>query len=213
MVAALPNLVTRTAPLFTGVRQRMIVVSLAASLAVLTQPGPPPGIATGATGSFEATFALGDEQIRLACEGSGQVSVLFLAETAAGGRSVWNEARERLTSLARVCTVETVDDRARDDLSHPDRAERVAASLAAALRDADIPSPYVMVGPESSRAVAGRLLPHAPGLVAGSLLIDISRDPVTGSIADASSHREISLNDADAIVMALRSLIWPPRSM
>jgi hypothetical protein len=200
-----PVLSSATRP-FTGIRQRVLLAVLAATLAVATQR-PPAEPRPVETGYLNTTVEIGGERFRLACQGNGDATVVFLELAGTWPAQIWIRAQTWTATFARVCVIFATSGSGRAAMVAPALTDRIAGDLAGALEDQQVPTPYVIVATAALAPVAVSLVDGNAGVINGGLVIEPASDPVTGSIIEpGGTSRAVTLTDLKQIEEAIRSL-------
>ena len=214
MVTADLPLTTLTVRTLTGVRQRVFMMLMAATLALVTQPGPADPAPDGAQGHLNVTVEISGERFRLVCQGSGGATVLFLESGGTGAASAWMESQAQVATFARACTLFATTARGHTALMATENAERIAGDIGRILGEQQVPAPYVIVAAANLAPIAVSLVEGNAGLVNGALVIEPASQSMSGWIVQAgSASRSVSLGTVDEVIVHIRSLIWPPRSI
>lgn len=191
---------------FTGVRQRVILAALAATLAVLTQrpPAEPPA---GATGYLNTIVDMGGERFRLTCQGNGEATVVFLELPGTWPSSVWIRGQTWVSTFARVCVVFATSGSGRTAMLEPALTDRMAGDLGDALDDNQVASPYVIVATTALTPIAVSMVEGNALPINGGLILETANDPVTGWVIDADGNRQaVTLTDLEHLGNVIQSL-------
>jgi hypothetical protein len=200
---ALPHAAARP---FIGVRQRVILALLAATLAVVTQrpPADPP---VAETGYLNTVVEVGGERFRLACQGTGDATVVFLELPGTWPSSVWIRAQTWVSTFARVCVFFATSGSGRAAMVDPALTDRIAGDLGHALEDNQVPDPYIIVATTALTPIAVSLVEGNAAPVNGGLVLAPENDPVTGWIVDAGGNQQaVTLTDLEHLGDIIRSL-------
>jgi hypothetical protein len=191
---------------FTGVRQRVILVALAAALAVITQrpPAEPPG---GATGYLNTIVEMGGERFRLTCQGQGVATVVFLELPGTWPNSVWIRSQAWVSTFARVCVVFATSGSGRTAMLAPGLTDQIAGDLGDALDDSQVPAPYVIVATTALTPIAVSMVEGNAATINGGLILEPANDPVTGWLIDADGNQQaVTMADLEHLGNVIQSL-------
>ena len=127
----------------------------------------PNSSATVITNTLTQTLTIGDYQYVMACSGAGSPTVLLL-----GGRAAaWKPISMEINHFTRTCVFEHMG-----NSPTPLTAEQIANNVHTLLEDADMTSPYVLVGYSVGGHIARLFTNSYPEEVAGMVLLDSSHE-------------------------------------
>ncbi len=190
----------------TGVRQRVVLAALAATLAVVTQrpPAEPP---LPETGYLNTAVEIGGERFRLACQGTGEATVVFLELPGTWPASVWIRAQTWVSTFARVCVVFATSGSGRTAMLAPGLTDQFALDLDRELQANQVPTPYVIVATTALMPIAVSMVDGNTAHIHGGLVLEPANDPVTGWIIDADGNQQsVTLTDLEHLGNVIQSL-------
>lgn len=190
---------------FTGVRQRVILAVIAATLAVVTQR--PPSVPPAETGYLNTIVDAGGERFRLACQGDGPATVVFLELPGTWPSSVWIRGQTWVSTFARVCVVFATSGGGRTAMQAPGLTDQIADDLGHALDDQQVPDPYIVVATTALMPIAVSMVEGNTVPINGGLVLEPANDPVTGWVIDADGNQQaVTLTDLEHLGIVIQSL-------
>lgn len=179
---------------------------LVAALAVATQRPPvsPPG---GATGYLNTIVEAGGERFRLACQGTGPATVVFLELPGTWPSSVWIRSQTWVSTFARVCVVFATSGSGRTAMQEPGLTDQIADDLGHALDDEQVPDPYIVVATTALMPIALSMMEGRTVPMNGGLVLEPANDPVTGWVIGADGTRQaVTFTDLEHLGDVIQSL-------
>jgi pimeloyl-ACP methyl ester carboxylesterase len=169
--------------------RRAILAALLLSIGgvVLAQPRPVP-----ATGEDRRLLSyvqpsqlvdIGGRRINLYCTGIGGPAVILMAGLSSWS-PVWYKTQPEIAKRARVCAFDRASYGFSDPATQPQILSDTVNDLHAALKAADVPTPYVLVGHSLGGLEARLFAQRWPQEVAGMVLLDTS--PAAEFLIEAS---------------------------
>ena len=191
---------------FTGIRQRVFLALLAAALAVVTQQ-PPADPPITDTGYLNTVIEAGGERFRLACQGDGAATVVFLELPGTWPSSVWIRAQTWVSTFAHVCVIFATSANGRTAMQAPALTDQIAGDLSHALDDHHVPAPYVIVATTALTPIAVSLVERNAADINGGLVIEPENDPLTGRLFDADGNQQgMTFADLKQLGQVIQSL-------
>ena len=190
----------------TGVRQRVLLALLAATLAVATQQ-PPSDPPIADTGYLNTVVEAGGERFRLACQGSGEATVVFLELPGTWPSSVWIRAQTWVSTFAHVCVIFATSGSGRTAMLAPALTDQIAGDLGDALETHDVPTPYVIVATTALMPIAVSLVAGNAVPTNGGLVLEPANDPLTGWLIAADGGQQgVTFTDLRHLGEVIQSL-------
>ena len=134
----------------------------------LISPSPDSSVTSASlTNILTKTLTIGDYEYVMACSGAGSPTVLLL-----GGRAAaWKPIQIELNPFTRTCVFDHMGSN-----PNPLTAEQIANNVHTLLEDADMTTPYVLVGFSVGGYIARLFTNSYPDEVAGMVLLDSSHE-------------------------------------
>jgi pimeloyl-ACP methyl ester carboxylesterase len=150
---------------------------LSISDVVLAQPKPVPAMAEDASMLPYAEpgqrVDIGGRRINLRCAGIGGPAVILMSGSSSWSH-VWYKTQPEIAKRARVCAFDRASYGFSDPAPQPQILSDTVSDLHAALKAADVPGPYVLVGHSLGGLEARLFAQRWPQEVAGMVLLDTS---------------------------------------
>lgn len=186
-----------------GVRQRAIICSLAALLALLDWGWASPTSLRGTTEPMVTGVSMNGTRVDLACRGRGPATIVLVGEPLV--RPVIDDAvQAQLARSVQLCTL-TVREGAANYSSPP-----LADVLRGLLIGGKVPGPYAFVSHASESTVSVWVTGPLAAETAGFVLVDPSSSPTSHLvIATDGEQWPLPTNDTEATALAILKLFWP----
>jgi thioesterase domain-containing protein len=121
-------------------------------------------------------FSVNGHKLFLQCGASTSLPTVILVAGAGGTTETWDKVQPQISSFARVCSYDRAGLGKSEKLDHVQSAEQIVDDLAALLKAAHIPPPYVLVGHSIGGIYVRKFDQRYDSLVAGIVLIDSSHE-------------------------------------
>ena len=145
--------------------------TLAPTVAPTATPVPTPP--TAAELEAGALVDIGGRRLFITCANMAAPGPAVIFEAGlAGDHTTWEQVLPSAAGLARACSYDRAGLGASDPGPTPRDAAAAAADLAALLRSAAVPGPYILVAHSFGGLFARRFAADNPGAVAGMILVD-----------------------------------------
>jgi pimeloyl-ACP methyl ester carboxylesterase len=130
------------------------------------------------SGTFDGRVDIGGRSLHLRCEGEGSPTVILEAGGFGTPSDVWGAVMPEVAKQTRVCSYDRANNQSgrSDPADTPRTATDIVADLHALLETADVPGPYVLVGPSVAGLFVRLYASTYPDDVAGLVLVDASHE-------------------------------------
>ena len=115
---------------------------------------------------------IGNRQLHLHCQGTGRVTVVLEDGLGPAGSLAWVKVQPSVAAFTRVCTYDRAGIMWSDPSPHSSTPTQVAKDLHMALEQADIQSPYILVGASMGGVYSRTFAEYYPDEVVGVVLVD-----------------------------------------
>ena len=200
-------------------RKLAAVAALALALAPMAVRAEPNPWWTGFIGAGKLMQVGGGRSLYLYCEGAGR-PVVILDSGLGDGAASWRKVQDQIAAKTRVCAYDRAGYGRSTGAAGPRDTQSETADIAALLKAAKLPGPYVLVG-HSMASFNVRLFAYQhPKAVAGIVLVDPSADnqmaviaasaPATLKMQEAANAHTHACAAPDASPALLKSCAGPP---
>jgi hypothetical protein len=192
---------------FGQVRYRVLISMLAALLGLANVGLLQHTVPNGARGNYTTLVAAGGTRIKLACEGSGPVTVAMI-DPAGLSTAIDSAVHDELARSVRLCRI---------DLAEPadQPTPNLTRVLPAALYAERVPAPFVIVTSPLQSPTYNGGTESTPfiDLIAGWVFVTPMPAPATGVVmrADGSTW-SLPVGDTTGTALAILKTFWPPEA-
>jgi pimeloyl-ACP methyl ester carboxylesterase len=183
---------------------RTLIVLLFASPLVLTsairvaaQDATPESSPISArSGTFDESVDIGGRSLHLRCQGEGSPTVILEAGGFGTPSEVWGAVMPQVAEVTRVCRYDRANNQTgrSDPAPTPRTAADIVADLHALLQAADVPGPYVLVGPSVAGLIVRLYAATYPDDVVGLVLVDASHEEQPTVLGAFLTPEELALS-------------------
>lgn len=155
-----------------------------------------PTAVSARSGDFSGRVDIGGRSLHLTCQGEGSPTVILEAGGFGTPSYVWSKVMPEVATFARVCSYDRANNQSMrsDPAPTPRAAADVVADLHALLQAADVPGPYVLVGPSVAGLFVRLYASTYPNDVAGLVLVDASHEEQPTALALFLSPENFALS-------------------
>jgi pimeloyl-ACP methyl ester carboxylesterase len=186
-----------------GVRSILLLLLLASVLTVLplaragAQDATPEAAPTSAqSGTFDGLVDIGGRSLHLRCQGEGSPTVILEAGGYGTPSDVWRAVMPQVAKQTRVCSYDRANNQSGrgDPVDTPRTAADIVADLHTLLAAADVPGPYVLVGPSVAGLFVRLYAATYPDDVVGLVLVDPSHEEQPTVLGAFLTPEELALS-------------------
>jgi len=165
-----------------------------ATLAQEATPGASP--VSARSGTFDGPVDIGGRSLHLRCQGEGSPTVILEAGGFGTPSDTWDVVMPQVAEATRVCRYDRANNRSgrSDPAPTPRTAADVVADLHALLQAADVPGPYVLVGPSVAGLFVRLYAATYPDVVVGLVLVDASHEEAPTALGLFLSPENLALS-------------------
>lgn len=175
----------------------LIGISSILPVATLAQDATPEAsTASGRSGTFDGPVDIGGRSLHLRCQGEGSPTVVLEAGGFGTPSDTWDAVVPQLAGVTRVCRYDRANNQSgrSDPVETPRTAADVVADLHALLQAADVPGPYVLVGPSVAGLFVRLYAATYPDDVVGLVLVDASHEQQPTVLGALLTPEELALS-------------------
>jgi pimeloyl-ACP methyl ester carboxylesterase len=172
----------------------LMVVPIAHVSAQNATPGPSP--VSARSGTFDGLVDIGGRSLHLECYGEGSPTVILEAGGFGTPSDVWGTVMPQVAAVTRVCRYDRANNQSgrSDPAPTPRTAADIVADLHALLEAADVPGPYVLVGPSVAGLFVRLYAATYPDDVVGLVLVDASHEEQPTVLGAFLTPEELALS-------------------
>jgi pimeloyl-ACP methyl ester carboxylesterase len=165
-----------------------------ATLAQQATPGASP--VSARSGPFDGLVDIGGRSLHLRCQGEGSPTVILEAGGYGTPSDTWDAVMPQVAEVTRVCRYDRANNRSgrSEPVPTPRTAADVVADLHALLQAADVPGPYVLVGPSVAGLFVRLYASTYPDNVTGLVLVDASHEEAPTALGLFLSPENLALS-------------------
>jgi pimeloyl-ACP methyl ester carboxylesterase len=172
----------------------LLLIAVARSAAQDTTPTSSP--VSARSGTFDESVDIGERSLHLRCQGEGSPTVILEAGGFGTPSEVWGAVMPQVADVTRVCRYDRANNQTgrSDPAPTPRTAADIVADLHALLQAADVPGPYVLVGPSVAGLFVQLYAATYPDDVAGLVLVDASHEEQPTVLGALLTPEELALS-------------------
>ncbi|HZG66235.1 MAG TPA: alpha/beta hydrolase [Herpetosiphonaceae bacterium] len=172
----------------------LLLISVARSAAQDATPQSAP--VSARSGAFDESVDIGGRSLHLRCQGEGSPTVILEAGGYGTPSDVWGAVMPEVAKQTRVCSYDRANNQSgrSDPAPMPRTAADIVADLHALLEAADVPGPYVLVGPSVAGLFVRLYAATYPNDVVGLVLVDTLHEEQPTVLGALLSPEELALS-------------------
>jgi pimeloyl-ACP methyl ester carboxylesterase len=157
---------------------------------------PEPSLVSARSGTFDGPVDIGGRSLHLRCKGEGSPTVILEAGGFGTPSEVWRVVMPQIAKQTRVCRYDRANNQTgrSDPAPTPRTAADIVAALHALLQAADVPGPYVLVGPSVAGLFVRLYAATYPEDVVGLVLVDPSHEEQPTVLGALLTPEELALS-------------------
>jgi pimeloyl-ACP methyl ester carboxylesterase len=157
-------------------------------------PGASP--VSARSGTFNGPVDIDGRSLHLRCQGEGSPTVILEAGGFGTPSDVWGAVMPQVAAVTRVCRYDRANNQTgrSDPAPTPRTAADIVADLHTLLETADVPGPYVLVGPSVAGLFVRLYAATYPDDVAGLVLVDASHEEQPTALGAFLTPEELALS-------------------